>query len=132
MQYHAPSDVDADEHFRQYLENYYGEEKQRLEYLVTRGSPEAEVTAARNGLFVLASGLLAFGRLDVVEDVLRNIPSTGGVRRLALGVKAMLPLPEDLDPIRDTELVRAWVQANRTKFKWNEQIGKYLDQGSKS
>jgi hypothetical protein len=124
-QYCPPPDTDPDTEFRKYLERHYEEEKERFTNLVDQGVSESELAVVRNGLFVLAVGLLAFGRLDVAEDVLSNIPSSGSVRRLVLAFRAMMPLPENLDPIKEPEQFRAWLQANETTLRWNEQIGRY-------
>lgn len=125
-QYSTPQGVDLDNHFLKYLESSYKEEKERLKQL-PQNVPESELAGSRYGLFVLATGLFAYGHIEVAEDILNGIPPSGAVKQLALALKAMLPLPNHFDPIKNPELIREWLRNNKTKIRWNEELGKYLE-----
>lgn len=131
-QYSTPADADPDIDFRKYLESNYIEVKKRFTHFEEYGLSKSDLKVVRVELFVLATGLLTFGRLDVAEDILDCIPSSGSVRRLTLALKAMLPLPEDLDPMKESDLVREWVRANAQNLKWNEQMGRFIKETYKN
>ena len=81
---------------------------------------------SRHARFVFAAGLLAYGHIEVAEDLLDGQPPTGGIRKLALALKALLPLPDELDPLRDREAVRGWLRVNRDRLTWDEARGAYV------
>jgi hypothetical protein len=126
LQYHLDPVVDQDDHFRSYLENQYKLEKEQLGFLLYSKAPANQSTSVRNGLFVLAVGLLAFGNLDMVDDILHNIPAAGEIRHLVFALKALLPLPENLDPQHDYDEMSKWISTNKAKLKWDEKKGKFL------
>lgn len=57
--------------------------------------------------------------------MLTTMPSSGVIRNLALALKALLPMPINLDPRKDTAEVREWVLAHFESLKWNEVFGAY-------
>ena len=115
---------DTEETFRRYLQTTYAECAARLRSADPK-SEEAAI-AERNGVFLLASGLFAYGHIEVAEDLLDYLPSSGGIRHLALALQALLPLPQDIDPRIDPEPIRQWLQHNRDNLRWSESRGTYV------
>jgi hypothetical protein len=78
-------------------------------------------------VFLFASGLLTFGHIEVVEDILDNIPEgKGHVRRLAYTVTTLLPAPKELDVFENTEAIKNWFHENQDKLHWNSQQERFL------
>ncbi len=119
-----PAGADPDAALRAHLEARYAEEKARWAAVAGQDAG-AETTAVRNGLFVLAAGVFAYGRLEAAADVVDHVPSSGAVRRLALALAALLPLPPGLDPLADPEGFRRWLGAQRGALRWDEARGVY-------
>ena len=117
---------DPEAGFFEYLEANHRAEKARLASSPTAQAPPTQVLAIRNGLFVLAAGLLAHGRIEVAEELLDFLPSSGAVRNLALALEALLPLPDALSALRDPEAVRAWLREHRDRLRWDEERGVYV------
>jgi hypothetical protein len=112
--------------FRAYLEHQYAIEQARLAELITRDDTQTDITATRNGLFVLAAGLLSYGRLDAADTLVDYVPASGAIRRLALSLKALLPLPEELSPLQQPEAVKLWLERYRGQLRWDEGVGRFL------
>jgi len=124
-QYTPTPGKDPDEDLLDYLQSNYEEAKTRLEPLTADNRRDPDNMARRGARFVFAAGLLAYGRLDVAEDLLDCLPSSGGIRKLALALKALLPLPEELHPLRDPEGVWLWLRRHRDRLQWSEEVGVY-------
>ena len=73
---------------------------------------------------MLALALLTYGHLDAVEDILNNIPSSpkARIRSSVKALKVFLPLPDDLDPLSNSEGVRTWFSQHRELLQWD--VGK--------
>lgn len=125
-QYRPRAGVDPEEDFRDFLQACYREERARLESLKASEAGPQESLMIKNGLFVLATGLFAFGRIEVAEDLLDYLPSSGGIRKLALALQALLPLPEGLEPWRDQDAIRAWLRQHKKRLRWDEAQGRYV------
>lgn len=125
-QYRPTGGVEPDEDFLDYLRSGYAAETARLESLTAADPTAGESLAIKNGLFVFAAGLLAFGRIDVAEDLLDYLPSSGGIRKLALVLQALLPLPDDLHPWHDPEAIRIWLREHKDRLRWDEAQGLYV------
>ena len=76
--------------------------------------------------FIIATGLLAFGRLDVIEPVLSPPALSGAIARLALAPWALLPLPDDLRASRDTARLRDWLAANADRLTFRDDLGRFV------
>jgi hypothetical protein len=123
-QYEPPADGDRDEAFLSYLRSGYEEAKVRCGSVVGKDD-DPKQTSIHIGRFIFAAGLFAYGQLDVADDLLDYMPSSGGIRKLALVLKALLPLPDPLHPLRDPEGTRLWLQNHRDRLQWNEAAGMY-------
>ena len=118
--YRPPKESDASEHFRGFVEQAYCEEKDRLARQSADGSGEA---LGRNSVYLLALVLLTYGRLDVVEDILENIPSPHvPARALARCVQHLLPM-EGLDVLTETPAALLWYRTYRDRLWWDESAG---------
>jgi hypothetical protein len=128
--YEAPQNRDAEsqyEAFRVFLEQSYQTAIQRYEQSIANNDTEGRIRANQLGRFMLAVGLLTYGRVDVVEDILDNMPlPEATIGRLAWVLKGLMPMPEDLDPLKDIEAVRKWVLENKSRLKWDERSEKYV------
>jgi hypothetical protein len=81
----------------------------------------------RAGRFVAAAALFTFGRLDVAEDILDNIPEgRGSVRRLAWALQALMSVPEGMDALKNPDAMREWLRENAGNLRWDEDAGRYL------
>ena len=119
---HAPKAVQQDDAA---LLAFLDEEYRRCRMKVDQDpSDETE----RVGLFLFASGLLAFGRLeaDIVEAILSRPTLKGSIDRLAGTVPVLLPLPEDADPLRDPAAVLQWLDDNRHRLAFSEELGRFV------
>lgn len=117
------NDIESDDEFYTYLDSSYRADKQALQeagYVV--GSPKS-VSGVTNGMFVFAVGLFTYGRLDVVEDIVKRIPKTGNVRRLEFVINVLLPIPDNLEPMDDPGEFHRWLQENQQKLVWNKNKG---------
>jgi hypothetical protein len=96
-----------------------GDDRALHAYLV-RDYPTAQGMAR----FVMAVALLTFGHVDVVDEILANLPPVGHPARiLARSVDALLPT--NGDTLRDPDAVRAWFVEHRDRLSWNEQRGQF-------
>ena len=102
--------------FFSYLRNQYDTSKDELDTLERNGFNE---TAIRNGIYVLATGLLTYGQIEVVQDIVDNVPTSGKVRRLTNLLPIVLPLPDDVN--KDDKLgLLNWLKNNQDCLMWNE------------
>ncbi|MGB3642565.1 MAG: hypothetical protein WBA39_34035 [Rivularia sp. (in: cyanobacteria)] len=68
------------------MQYWYEDSKRDLK--INEEASESRIKATKNGLFVIYVGLFCFGRLDVAEDIVDNIPGgRGSVNHLALCFK---------------------------------------------
>jgi hypothetical protein len=128
--YEAPQTADEQakaESFREFLEFAYQEIKGRLASPTEENSSENMKLAAQGSLFRVAAGLLTYGRLDVVDDIVNYVPPpTAGMRRLAWVLNNLMPMPKELDPLEDIEAVRQWIETHREKLRWDEKAEKFI------
>ncbi|MFC0105154.1 hypothetical protein [Kibdelosporangium aridum] len=74
------------------------------------------------GRFVLAVGLLTFGHIEVVADIVAGMPpDRHPARILARAVDALIPTGGDV--LSDPRGVAAWVAEHAAELVWNEQTG---------
>jgi hypothetical protein len=129
--YEAPLGSTSEEQlaFRTALEEVYTAGKADLEAALADEDKEAAmILSHRTVLLTTGVGLLAFGRLDVVGDILNGIPVAPRKSR-ALGagsLKALLPMPGILSPYDNPDEVSRWVKANESRLRWSEDSGKFL------
>lgn len=124
--YTQDASVEPDENFKLYLQTNHAQYSADLMSMERNGETGNRVQAIRNGLFVLASGLFVYGELDKADDMLAYLPSSGGVRQLALALPALLPLTIDFYVWDDVDAVRSWLEQHRLQLQWSETAGAYL------
>lgn len=117
---------DEQKEFESWLKKFYGDATSQArsptDSGTRRNTREDSLT-----LFVTAVGLLTYGALDYVSDILDNVPATPrNIRQLAWVLKAMLPLPENLDPLQDANAVKQWVITNRANLEWHSDNGRFV------
>lgn len=78
------------------------------------GSPEA----ARSAVFVIATGLSTYGDLENAQLGLENVPTRGLVRELAGALRGFLPLPANVNPVRDPIGAARWLEDSRENLVW--------------
>lgn len=117
--------IDDNARFFRYLEQRYDNAKRRIQNLLDKHAEVSEIDLERHALFVFAAGLLTYGRVDVVDDILAHIPPSGHVRRLAWTVSTLMPMPTELDPLDNLDDATAWIQENRTRLNWNVKEEKF-------
>jgi hypothetical protein len=99
--------------------------------LISQGETE-KIQTERLGIAVLALGLLAFGNIEVVDEILDAMPIDSSLRRLNVyrllssGLRDMLPLPKDMNPLTNPDEVRAWFLVSRDNLRWQEELGRYV------
>ncbi|MFF7933678.1 hypothetical protein [Streptomyces sp. NPDC007940] len=77
------------------------------------------------GKFVFSVALFAYGELDVLDDVLDNVPSAGHPARVLARIVGELIPAADGDVFVDLTTLRAWVQREREFLRWSEESGFY-------
>ncbi|BAY22448.1 hypothetical protein NIES2100_22110 [Calothrix sp. NIES-2100] len=125
--YQTSPDAEPDTAFCQYLESEYEKAKSRLSNLINQGASASDLKAEKNGLFIISIGLFTFGRLDVAEDIVDNIPGgRGRVNHLAGVVNRLLPLPPGLSPFGNPDAIKEWLKQNRCRLSWDENLETYI------
>jgi hypothetical protein len=108
---------------------YDGDDPDAYWHRIIEGEYErAKANAERSLLFFSACGLLTYGRLDVVADLLNNVPAGRRSHSLESCVKAILPLPKALRDLDDPIVRRAvisWVNDNRDSLIWEDEKGAF-------
>ncbi|MGK7888727.1 MAG: hypothetical protein AB4042_05290, partial [Leptolyngbyaceae cyanobacterium] len=121
-----PPPSPAEEKLEAYLDALYVRQQQRLEQHRKAQASPAMMDTDTFGMFVIASGLFTFGRLEMVPDILDNMPNSGEVRRLALVITALLPLPEAIEPLTDAQAVMDWVEDYRAQLMWDSTLEQFV------
>lgn len=103
--------------YRAFLEQHLLAAQRDLSAAEALGDP-ARVRAEQGAVFVIAAGLGTFGDLDRVILALDHLPGPRYVRQLAGSLRGLLPLPPELDPVRDAAEVATWLRAQRTRLRW--------------
>lgn len=121
----APTD-DAD--FLEFCTQAYAEEKGTLEDVLARGGSEQEISGAHLGVYLFALALLTYGRFDVIGDVLENVPPYPhpANRGLAGAVNQLIPVPAELRAGKSPREVLAWIRANKSRLRWDEDAGRFV------
>lgn len=82
------------------------------------GKHDSSPEAARSAVFVIATGLSTYGDLESAQLGLENVPTRGLVRELAGVLRGFLPLPANVDPVRDPIGAASWLGDNRKNLVW--------------
>ena len=123
---YRPGSAATDEDFYHYLDDNYQECLAQLDQQTYTAAADVEKTqAVKSALFVFAARLRAYGRIETAGDILRCIPASGHVRRLASAVSALTPVPANLDVLDNTEEVLQWLHNNANRLTWKAQLGRY-------
>ncbi len=117
----APKD---DREFQDYCAATYADEKRTLEATLVRSAPEREISGARLGVYLIALALLTYGRLDVIDDIVENMPPLPHPARrgLAPALHQLIPAPAGSSP----HALLAWVHANAAQLRWDEDAGRFV------
>ncbi|MEO0840394.1 MAG: hypothetical protein AAF063_16000 [Cyanobacteria bacterium J06643_5] len=119
--------LQTDAAFYHELQNLYQEYKREIVEKTSEGLPDSDIKGFRNGLFVLSVALFCFGRLDVAEDVLDNIPGgRGNINRFAYVLNRLLPAPSDLNCVKNSMEFKQWLRKNRSQVRWDENLERYI------
>jgi hypothetical protein len=97
--------VDGDAAFLKYLEKSSADAKDELRRLLARRYSAEDLHCARQDVLLLCSGLVAHGRIVI---------------------KALLPLPEGLDPEREPERFRQWMYSHGAALQWDAARDRYV------
>lgn len=98
-----------DQRFYEHLENLC--EREKIEQ-----SPSSGLA-----IFLLSIGLFAFGKLDAIEDILNNMPSSRHPTRSLVSCFRLLPLPQTLE----FDEIRIWVKRKEKYLEWDEAEDRY-------
>jgi hypothetical protein len=121
--YQPAPGTSGDRDFHDYLRRTYAESVGEMRRAQAAG--KSPPPGSSTGLFVLACGLFTFGELDKATEVLEHLPGTGGIRKLALALPALLPLPSEADVLGAPDPVRQWLANNGQRLSWREAEGRY-------
>ena len=116
--YAAAEALADDAAFRSFLDAEYRICRARL-------AQEPDDAGERVSLFIVATGLLAFGRTDVIDDVLSAPPLSGGVARLTMAPWALLPVPDDIRDASDLGRLKDWLSAYADRLAFSETSGRF-------
>jgi len=135
-------DIDRDVQFLDYLFQWYSWGRMCVTLLLLYGgkyfkddfimktyvanaSSEAHIISGiRTDLFEDAVGLVAFGHLMAVHEVVDNLPHVR-LRQLAKCLY-LLPLPDTLNPLENPEEFIAWFNQNSDQIRWDQETEKYV------
>ena len=110
------------EELLQYLQREYA----ALKRLQTTQSDAEFAQNYKDALFVIAMGLLAFGKLDAVDDAISSVTRHGKyMDRLANLLPVLLPYPRELDVERDNDAIQEWFRQNYPSVRWNETLERF-------
>lgn len=123
-----PTSADPEAEFLAYAEGLYQQEKDRKALLQASG----EASSANLSLYIPAVALLTYGRLEAVEDLLRNLPADRHPARvLARSVDALIPLATNLDALSNPEATLTWINEHQSRLRWSPADGRFrLDDGA--
>ena len=138
--FRADPDRPVEDAFLEYLEENAANARERLRELKARRLVAAEdIYTESQGLLVLSSGLVAYGHLEAVDDVVAALveldsgepqePESLRVpwfRRAAWVLRALLPLPEEMDPESSPDEFRAWMREHRARLRWDPELDRYI------
>lgn len=127
QKYLVNTNYDSDTDLRNYLESEYEKVKIRLSKLLNEVVSESYLKSEKNGLFIISVGLFTFGRLDVADDILDNIPG----RRLPASYLAgilnrLLPLSPGVSPLENPDAIKEWLEEKRSFLRWDESLERYI------
>jgi hypothetical protein len=127
VRHKLPPSSDAEIELEAYLDALYTQLKEQLTQLVVDNTSEAIIQGEKVGIFIIASGLFAFGHLDVAHDILSGIPSgQADLRRLAWVLKALLPMPKYYDPLINPSDVQVWLIDWQDRLQWDGKLEKFV------
>lgn len=125
MLYVEPPNEPWQPHFHAHLEKMWlNMNSQLIELEGANGHPKA-IESTRIALYVIAVGLVAYGHLNMIPFMLRNIPTVGKMARLARVALELLPLPLDIRYARDWEQVAKWVEEHENELEWEPDAEKF-------
>ena len=71
--------------------------------------------------------MFTFGRLDVYQDILDNIPHRlVRWKGFSYVITTLLPTPAHLGPLKNPDEIAEWIKAKYSKLKWDESLEKYI------
>ncbi|MEL7244303.1 MAG: hypothetical protein AAGM40_18505 [Cyanobacteria bacterium J06573_2] len=117
----------TDDDLYQIYESEYEKQKNRILQAITEGKSEDVIASHNLFLFIMAAGLFTFGRLDVYQDILDNIPHRlVRWKGLSYVITRLLPTPTYLDPLENPTEIAQWIKTKESKLKWDESLEKYI------
>jgi hypothetical protein len=134
-------DIEQDEYFKAYLIRWYSWSRMcvhllniygkdhfatdpLLHHLATKASNEEFLSGMKIDLFEFAVGLVSFGHLPAVYDVVENMQE---VRlRVLASCLYLLPLPTGIDLINNLTEVKNWFEQNRLNLYWDKSSERFL------
>ncbi|ALF55688.1 hypothetical protein ACX27_27100 [Nostoc piscinale CENA21] len=127
QKYVSNTNAEFDTEFYTYLECEYDKVKIKLSKLFNEGTSELLLKAEKNGLFLISVELFTFGRLDVAEDILDNIPGKRVTASHLAGIlNRLLPLPPGFSPFENPNAIKQWLEEKRSMLKWDESLERYI------
>lgn len=115
-----------DDEFKRFLEEIYISERGKLE-------KSEEKEQQYRVLSIPASGLLAFGDLEMVDVILKSIPPPPQespeslIYRLgSIALQSLLPIPENINVRIEVSKVKIWFEGNKEHLRWDETLGKFI------
>ena len=117
----------TDDDLYKIYDSEYEKAKSRLSQLIAEGKSEDVIASSNLFLSIMAVGLFTFGRLDVYQDILDNIPHRlVRWKGFSYVITRLLPTPAYLDPLENPAEIAKWIKAKESKLKWNESLEKYF------
>ncbi|MDY6897200.1 MAG: hypothetical protein SWZ49_03880 [Cyanobacteriota bacterium] len=117
----------TDDDLYQIYESEYQKQKSRILQVIAEGKSEDVIASNNLFLFIMAVGLFTFGRLDVYQDILNNIPHRlVRWKGFSYVITRLLPTPAHLDPLENPDKIAEWIEAKEPKLKWDKSLEKYI------
>jgi hypothetical protein len=117
----APNNESWEECFHAYLEDRWQQEIEKFEELKLSQESKEIIAETSITLYIYAVGLVAYGHLEVVSFMLRNIPNIGKLPRLARVVLELAPIPDEVRDTRNWETIAEWMDKNIDNLEWNNE-----------
>lgn len=112
----------------EFAESVYEESKREMMSLLDSNTSEANIIkSTKLSLFLMSVTLFAFGRLDVAQDILNNVPyHSVRIKGFSNVLTRLLPTPKNLSVLNNAAEVEQWLKLKYSKLIWHENLGRYL------
>ena len=115
----ALANVETDDRLREFLERQIVIEQENLR--------KSNDWHCKNAVAAYAAGLLSFGRLDMADVILNNLPKGTYTQGLVRGIMtSVLPTPGGFESQLSFARIRDWLAVNSSNLRWDPNKGRFV------